>query len=89
MEISVNNTTNNENQTQKKEKNINVEPTKHTRIAECGNSYNIYKAVDFSNENVIPIPRSMPLLENYMRSLLGEIVKRKSIEYRLEEERGK
>ncbi len=89
-EINTYISSNNDNQTQNNEtKKINLEPTKHTRISECGNTYNIYKAVDLSNENSIPIPKSMPLLQNYMKSLLGEIVKRKSIEYREEEERGK
>jgi hypothetical protein len=88
-ESSTNISSNNENQIQKNENmKINLEPTKHTRISECGNSYNIYKAVDLSNANSIPIPKSMPLLQNYMKSLLGDIVKRKSIEYREEEERG-
>lgn len=84
-EITLNNFSNEKKENVK----INLEPTKHTRISNSGETYNIYKAFDLSQENNIPIPKSMPLLKNYMKGLLGDIVKRKSIEYKNEEERGK
>ena len=66
---------------------INVKPTKFTRKNLKGESYTVYKAVDLSNSEKIPVPlpKSLPLLKNFLSGLIDKIIKRNSKDKNIKE----